>query len=419
MTLTAMLRVEKLDLSGHGVAGSFRIARALPGELVEGVISAGRMANPIIREASPDRVEPNCPHYGACGGCTLMHATDPFVAEWKASVVRKALAARGLSAPFAPVAISPPQSRRRAVFAAQRRQDGAVVGFHARASTEIVPIPECRLLEPRLVELRKALGALIAIGASRNAGLDVSVTALEPGADVAVTGSPCPTGRRIEALASWAAQAGVARLSWEGETLFQSAAPWTEFGRARVYPPPGAFLQATRHGEAALSGAVLYALRGVRRAADLFAGCGTFTLRLAEQARVHAVERDQRHLAALAEAARRTPALKPVATEARDLHKRPFLAAELKGFDAVVIDPPRAGAEAQAKELALARVPVVAMVSCNPVTFARDAAILVSAGYRLDWVQVVDQFRWSTHVELAARLALSHLPAQPPPGVEA
>jgi 23S rRNA (uracil1939-C5)-methyltransferase len=207
------------------------------------------------------------------------------------------------------------------------------------------------------------------------------------------------------ALAALTEAEDFARLAWEGEVVVTRRVPFQAMGTARVVPPPGAFLQATAEGERALVGAVRAAAGGARRVADLFAGCGTFSLPLAVGAAVLAVEGEAAMLAALAEAARRTPGLRPVRTEARDLFRRPLLAGELGGFDAVVIDPPRAGAEAQSRELARSGVPVIAAVSCDPASFARDAAILVAGGYRLDWVQPVDQFRWSGHVELAARFS--------------
>jgi 23S rRNA (uracil1939-C5)-methyltransferase len=412
-----MIRIERLDLRGEGVAGALRVARALPGEVVEGEARGGRIARPRIVTPAPDRVAAPCRHYGACGGCALMHASDRFVSDWKQSVVIRALAAQGLSAPFAPIRTSPPMSRRRATLAGRRLKSGAVVGFHGRASDTIVPIPDCRLLDPRLMALLPALEALTRAGATRGGVLALRLTALNPGADLAVEGGRSMDPGLHMDIAAIARTAGIARVSWSGETVYQSESPWLPIGRARLHLPPGAFLQATPQGEAALLAAVRTAVGRAERVADLFAGCGTFALPLAETAEVHAVDSEGGALAALDRAWRQTPGLRRITTEPRDLFRRPLEPAELAQFEAVVIDPPRAGAEAQVARLAAARVPVVAAVSCNPVTFARDAATLVRAGYRLDWVQVVDQFRWSSHVELAARLSLAHMPAQqPPPG---
>lgn len=410
-----MIRIERLDLRGEGVAGDLRVARALPDEVVEGEVQDGRIARPRIVTPSPHRVSAPCPHYGACGGCALMHASDRFVAGWKQDVVARALAAQGLSAPFAPLVTSPPASRRRATLAGRRLKQGAVVGFHGRASASVVPVPDCRLLDPALMALLPELAEVTAVGTSRGGELALTLTALRPAPDLAVTGGkPLDAGLRA-ALAGIAARAGLSRLCWSGETVYQSEAPWLPLGRARVSPPPGAFLQATPQGEAALVAAVRHAVGGVRSVIDLFAGCGTFALPLAEGAEVHAVEGEAAMTAALDRGWRGAPGLRRVTTEARDLFRRPLRPDELARAEALVIDPPRAGAEAQVEQIAAARVPVVAAVSCNPVTFARDARLLVQAGYRLDWVQVVDQFRWSAHVELAARLSLAHIPAQPPP----
>lgn len=403
------LTIERLDLRGDGIAGDLRIARVLPGEQVEGEIVQSRIARPRILQPAPERVTPICLHYRRCGGCALMHAHDGFVAGWKQAVVERALAAQGLAAPFRPILTSPPRSRRRAALSGRRLKSGALVGFHDRASDSVTAVPECQLLDPALIALLPALEAVTLAGASRKGAVALTVTALQPGPDLAVHGGkPLDAGLRAD-LAGIADAAGLSRLTWDDEPVYQSSAPWLAMGRARVFPPPGAFLQATPQGEAALVAAAREAVSGARRVADLFAGCGTFSLPLAETAEVHAVESAGEMLAALAAGWRQAQGLKQVSTEARDLFRRPLLPDELSRFDALIIDPPRAGAAAQVEEIATARVPVLAMVSCNPVNFARDTRVLADAGYRLDWVQVVDQFRWSAHVELAARLSLPHI----------
>jgi 23S rRNA (uracil1939-C5)-methyltransferase len=408
------LRVDRLGHLGDGIGttaeGERVLApRILPGEEIEGAVAGGRMAAPRILTPVPERVRAPCPHYAACGGCALQHASDAFVADWKVEVVRSALAAQGLAAPFRPMHVSPPASRRRAVLAGRRLRAGALVGFHSPASAQIVAVPDCRLLHPDLMAALPALEALVAIGGTRKGEMALALTRTEDGLDLAVRDAPTAVGAEAAALAAEAARRGFARLSWNGEVLAQRAVPRLRFGRAAVPLPPGAFVQATAEGEAALLAAVRDAVGPARRVADLFAGCGTFALPLAETAEVHAVEGDGSMLAALDAGWRGATGLRRVTTETRDLFRRPLTAPELARFDAVVIDPPRAGATAQAEALAGARVPVIAAVSCNPVTFARDARTLVQAGYRLDWVQVVDQFRWSAHVELAARLSRPHM----------
>jgi 23S rRNA (uracil1939-C5)-methyltransferase len=397
--------IDRLGLSGDGLAEGLRVPFALPGERVAGPVAEGVLAPVEVLEAAPERVVPPCLQFGTCGGCALQHAADGFLAAWKREVVVRALAARGLAAAMPPVAVSPPRSRRRAVFAGRRTKKGVLVGFHGRRSDQIVDVTECHLVRPELLAARPALAALVRTGASRSGALRLTVTASSAGPDVGVAGGKSLDAELRRALAGLAEEFDLARLAWEGEPVAVRRAPFQSMGRARVVPPPGAFLQATAEGEAALVAAVQEAVGGAGRVADLFAGCGTFALPLAERSELHAVEGDAAMLAALDAGWRGAPGLRRVTTEARDLYRRPLLAGELKRFEAVVLDPPRAGAEAQARALAGSAMARVAMVSCNPVSFARDAAILVAGGFRLDWVQVVDQFRWSGHVELAARFS--------------
>ena len=397
--------IERLGHQGDGIApGPVFVPATLPGEVVEGEISGGVMAAPKIVTPADTRVKPPCRHAKSCGGCALQHASDDFVAGWKVDVVRNALTAQGIDAPFRPIHTSPARSRRRAVFAARRTKKGALVGFHGRASGTIVEIPDCQLLRPELMAALPVAEALALQGASRKGALAVTVTLSEAGLDLAVTGGKPLDGALQLTLAQLAEAQGLARLTWEDEVIALRLPPAQPFGRAHVVPPPGAFLQATREGEAALLQAVREIVGDARKVVDLFAGAGTFSLPLAELAEVHAVEGDRAMTQALDAGWRRAQGLKRVTTEARDLFRRPLMPDELSPFtapfDAAVIDPPRAGAEAQIEQLAAAKVPVIAYVSCNPVTFARDAAQLRQAGYRLNWVQVVDQFRWSTHVEL-------------------
>jgi len=396
------LTVERLGHLGDGIAeGGILVSQALPGEVVEGEVVGRRLEGVRIVEPSPDRVRAPCPHYRTCGGCVLMHARDTWVADWKVDVARRALAAQCLAADFRPIATSPVASRRRATLAGRRTRSGAFVGFHGRSSAALVDLRECRLLRPEIVALLPTLRELTAMAATRTSEVTLSVTVTLGGAEIAVDGAlpldPPATAR----LAAMAAAAGIARIGWNGEVAVQLAVPLQEFGGTRVSPPLGAFLQATAEGERALAASVAEATAGARRVADLFAGCGTFALRLATTAAgVHAVEGSREMLAALDAGWRLSRGLCRVTTECRDLFARPLAGAELARFDAVVIDPPRAGAEAQSRALAESHLATLAYVSCNPVSFARDARILTDGGFRLDWVQVVDQFRWSPHVEL-------------------
>ena len=397
------LTIERLGHLGDGIApGPVYVARTLPGEEVAGDIEGDRIAAPKILTPSPERVSAPCRHYKGCGGCGLMHASDGFVAEWKAGVVREALQAQGIEAPIRSVSTSPPMSRRRAVFSGRRLKSGPVVGFHARASDVVVAVPDCRLVRPGLLSAMPALRDLTACLGSRKGEVRFWVTASEAGPDVEATGVPEPDGPPRLLLAGIAERHDLARLTVAGEVIVTRRPPVQDLGGIAVVPPPGAFLQATAEGEAALRNAVLEAAGKARRVADLFAGAGTFALPLARGSEVLAVESDAGLLDALNTGWRRASGLKAVTTEVRDLFRRPLEPDELSGFDAVVIDPPRAGAEVQTRRLAEACVPRIAAVSCNPVTFARDARILTDVGYILHWIDVIDQFRWSAHVELAA-----------------
>lgn len=403
-------RITRLGHQGDGIAaGPVFAPMTLPGEVVTGTLTGDRLTDLRIVKPSVERVAAPCRHYKACGGCQVMHASDAFVAAWKTDIVRTALTAQGIDAEFRPILTSPPASRRRAAFSVKRTKNGATAGFHARASDTVIDIPACQLVLPELRDALPMAQAMGVIGSSRKSELTVHVTHSTGGLDVLVTGGKPLDGPLRIALAAEVERFKLARLVWEDEQIGLRQQPAQIFGQSRVTPPPGAFLQATAQGEAALLAAVTEAVGQPARILDLFAGCGTFALPLAQNSEVHAVESEAEMLKALDQGWRQSEGLKPVTTEARDLFRRPLLADELKRYDAVVIDPPRAGAEAQTIELAGSGIGRIAFVSCNPVTFARDAKILLQAGYRLDWVQVVDQFRWSTHVELAAAFRAAHI----------
>lgn len=401
-----IVTIDRLGHLGHGIApGPIYVPGTLPGEVVEGTPEGDRLLDPKIVTPSPNRVKPPCRHARACGGCQLQHSSEPFVAAWKQEVVVNALAGQGLSAAFLPLVTSPPNSRRRATLSARRTKSGVLIGFHARASDTIAEIPDCQLLHPGILAAFPGLQALVMAGGSRTTELSLQVTLTRGGPDVVVTGGkPLDANLRLD-LARLVETHGFSRLTWDGETVALRDRPALTMGTATVVPPAGAFLQATQEGEAALLHAVRQALGPQKRIVDLFSGVGTFTLPLAAEMEVHAVEGDAAMTKALDLAARNTPNLHRISTETRDLFRRPLEPDELLTFTGAVIDPPRAGAEAQTDRLAASKIPVIAAVSCNPVTFARDAKALVAKGYRLDWVQVVDQFRWSTHIELVARLS--------------
>ena len=399
-------RVMRLGHRGDGVArtteGEVFIPFALPGEIIEGTPRDGRIDKPAIVTPSPARVKPPCPHFGTCGGCALQHASDMFLARWKSDVVRQALAARGIDFNPEPAATSGANTRRRATLAGKRTKKGALVGFHGRASDMIVPIPSCTLLDRAIIDALPWFEKLVRLGGTRRGEVAISVTTSLNGLDIGISGAKKPDMQLLSELGALARQAGFARLTWNDEIIATIAPAEQLFGEVRITPPPGAFLQATPEGQNALISAVQQAVAGAHRIADLFAGCGTFSLPPARQAEVAAIEGDADALSALQAAWRATAGMKAITTQRRDLFRRPLLTAELDQFDAVVLDPPRAGAFAQAGQLATSAVSRVVHVSCNPVTFARDADILLRGGFRLDDLTVVDQFRWSPHVELVA-----------------
>lgn len=417
MTETQTFRIDRLGHRGDGIARDdggreIFISFALPGETVAGTPEDGRIAAPAILTPAPERAAPPCPAFGACGGCALQHASEDYVADWKRDLVAAALAARGLGdTPVEPTATSPARSRRRATLSGRRTKKTAFIGFHGARSAIIEPLdPGCALLRPEIMAAREDLGELVRVIASRKGELKIAVAVSDEGLDVSAEGARTPEGSDRAALAALADKADWARLTVNDEAIVTRRPPVRAFGRARVAPPPGGFQQATAEGEAALLAELRATVGKAGRIADLFCGAGAFALPLAENAEVLAVESEPAALAALETGWRATGgALRRVIPLQRDLFRRPLLAAELKPFEAVVIDPPRAGAEAQSQalaELAAAALPGptrIGFVSCNPASFARDARILVDAGWRLTRAVPVDQFRWSPHVELVAR----------------
>jgi 23S rRNA (uracil1939-C5)-methyltransferase len=379
----------------------------LPGEQVRLDVHDGRGELVDLLRASDERTEPPCPHFGACGGCALQHwAHGPYLA-WKQDKVRLALAGEGLACDFAPPFAAPPGSRRRvALHARKGERSVARLGFKARRSWSLVEISACTIADPRLVAALPALRRLAAPFLEHpKSAPTLHVTVTETGLDVDVTGVERRGGglsadARARAARA-AAGADLARVTLAGELIYQARAPMVRLGPVLAALPPGGFLQASSAAEAAMAAFALQAVAGAHRVADLFCGLGTFTFRLAQQAAVLAADADAGAIQALRSAAGTGAGLKPITAEARDLFRRPVLAQELKGMDAVLFDPPRAGAALQAGQIAASKVAVVVGVSCDPATFARDARILADGGLKLQRVMVVDQFLWSPHVELA------------------
>jgi 23S rRNA (uracil1939-C5)-methyltransferase len=345
--------------------------------------------------------QPLCRHFGTCGGCTYQDMQAGAYRAFKRERVVHALA--GLeNAELGDFVEIGPGTRRRAAFKAEKLKGVARIGFHATASHDIVDMQECRLLTPQLLSLVPRLREMMTALLDEGEKAELFVTETANGPDLAIRWGCTLSAPLVTKAAQQAAKLKLARVTANGETLAELAGAFVTFGKARVALPPNGFLQPTQAGQAELQARVAEGVKGSKTVTDLFAGCGTFALVLALEARVHAVEQDRAAIDALAAAARITQGLKPLTTELRDLFKRPLSVPELARFDAVVLDPPRAGAVAQIREIANSRVRRIVYVSCNPASFARDARLLVDGGYRMGRVTQVDQFLWSSHIELLA-----------------
>ncbi|MBY4629148.1 class I SAM-dependent RNA methyltransferase [Rhizobium croatiense] len=412
---TETVTIEKLGAQGDGIAGSAAgpvyVPFSLPGETVAiaRVKSQGTIMS--ITTPSPDRQEPPCRHFGpdgvngTCGGCTLQHLADAPYRAFKRQLVVDALKSKGLTPDVGEIVPARPGERRRVVFAARKTEKDMLIGFNQAESHHIVAIEECPISSAGVVARLPAIKAIAASLATSADPFRVAVLETLSGLDIAADDiKKLSDPQRRKAIETVLGLRGIARVTLNGEILVEPAKPLIDFGGVEVSPPPGGFAQATKPAEEAMVELVLAHAGKAKRIADLFAGTGTFSLRLARIGRVHAVEAEATALAALDQAARKSQGLKPVSVEKRDLFRRPLMTQEFKPFDMVVFDPPRAGAEFQCKELARSGVKKIAAVSCNPLTLARDLQILVEGGYRITGVTPIDQFLWTSHVEVVATL---------------
>jgi 23S rRNA (uracil1939-C5)-methyltransferase len=357
-----------------------------------------------IERASPERITPFCQYFGACGGCAIQHWQPEAYRAWKRQIVVDMLDHAGIVCEVAAIVDAHGAGRRRITVHARRGSDGELrTGFAAANSHAIVAISDCPILDPGLRGALDAARALAEALKPASKPLDIQVTSASNGLDVDVRGSGPLTTALIATLSDIAQRHGLARLTRHGELVLMRNPPVIEIGAAQVMLPPGSFLQATLAGEEALAALVAGHCKRAKHIADLFCGVGPFALRLAARARISAFDSDAGAVTALAKAVTSASGLKPVKAEARDLFRRPLMPQELRDYDTVVFDPPRQGAQAQVKQLAASKIPVVIAVSCNVATFARDARVLIDGGYRLENVTPVDQFRHTPHVELVAR----------------
>ncbi|PAQ10110.1 class I SAM-dependent RNA methyltransferase [Mesorhizobium temperatum] len=406
--MNARFTITRLGSQADGVAetetGELFIPFTLPGETVTAAREKDRATLMSVLEASPLRIDPACRHFTECGGCAIQHLEAEAYHRWKRDKVAHALNSKGITCDIDALVPCAPQTRRRVVFTARRSEAGMLLGFVRALSSEIISIEECPISLPEIVAKLDRLTALAELVCATTKSFRMTVTATGSGLDVAVheSGKLGENQRRV--ASNFVIAQGLARLSIDGEIIIEPKKPVVMFGDIAVAVPPGAFLQATEAAEQAMADIVGRHLARAKKVADLFAGCGSFALRLAAKSEVHAVEGDAAALSALDRAFRFASGLKRVTSERRDLFRRPLTFKELNAFDGIVFDPPRAGAEDQSKQIARSDVPLVAAVSCNPVTLARDLRILIDGGYALKSVTPIDQFLWSPHVEAVALL---------------
>lgn len=408
--MTQTLTIARMGHQGDGIAetpnGLVFVPGALPGEVISAEVKDGRAEQFDLLEPSPDRRPIHSETYAECGVAPMQHwADEPYLA-WKREVVIQTLAREGIETEVEATVAVPQASRRRLALHARSGPGGRVLlGFKARRSWRLVELTDCPVSDPALIAALPGLAKVAApfLGHPKSAPT-LHVTLTDTGLDVDVTGVEKKSGgltadARARAIAA-AHEADLARLSLDGDTLVMARQPRITFGRATVPLPPGAFLQAAPAAEAAMVSRAVEAVRGAKKVADLFCGAGTFTFPLAEVAGVIAADSSAASIAALKAGVSTAQGLKTIEAQARDLFRRPLSPYDLKGCEAIVIDPPRAGALEQTQQLPGTKAGLVVGVSCNPQTFARDARILIDAGFRLEKVTPIDQFLWSTHVEL-------------------
>lgn len=393
--------IERLGGKGDGVATRdgepLYVPFALPGERWR--LGADRAA--VRLSDSPERAEPVCRHFLQCGGCLAQHMSPALYRDWKRGLVVEAFRHRGIEAEVEPLAVVDAASRRRAFLGVERRGAAVIIGFREEGQHTLVDMAECPVLDPLIVAAVPGLRALAKIVMADRVGGRLVVTKLDRGLDVSFDNGRKDLSPHEKAEAGALAQAlALARLVVGGELVVAAGKPVVTIGGVAVEIEPGVFLQAVPEAERQLADLCLKALpKSVKTVADLFSGVGTLSLPLARRASVTAYDSDKRAIAALSGAVRHAQGLKPVTALVRDLFRDPLSVRELTAFDAVVLDPPRAGAAAQAERLAKSKVPLVIAVSCSPATLARDARVLIDGGYRMGPVTPIDQFLYSAHVE--------------------
>lgn len=415
--MSARFTIARLGAQADGIAETERgpvfIPFTLPGEAVTAAREKDRATLMAVLEASPLRKDPPCRHFGACGGCAIQHLEDTAYRKWKRGKVVEALRSRGIDSPVAELVPCLPRSRRRVTMTARRTDSGMILGYLKAMSHHIIDVEECPIARPEIEAALPVLRVLADLICHTSDPFRMLVTMTASGLDIAASGAGKLPNLARMAVSDFVIREGFSRLSIDGEVIVEPKKPVVMFGSVPVSPPPGGFLQAVEAAEEAMAQLVVSHLRKAKKIVDLFAGSGAFALRLATKSEVHAVEADAPALTALHNGFRFASGLKKVTVERRDLFRRPLNPKELGAYDGLVFDPPRAGAEEQARQIAGSDVPLVAAVSCNPATLARDLRILVDGGYAVTSVTPIDQFLWSPHVEAVVLLEKPRKRARP------
>ncbi|MDE2648113.1 MAG: RsmD family RNA methyltransferase [Paracoccaceae bacterium] len=391
-----------LNSRAEGVtADGTRVPRALPGEEV----ALGKENKFKIILPSKDRITPVCTHYKGCGGCSMQHATQSFIKDWKSNVIKSCLSARGLETIIKPILTSKINSRRRVTLHGMKTKKSVTVGFFKRNTHELISTPSCELVNPEILSAFSLFEEITLIGATRKSIIEISVTVSKAGLDLNILNGKKLDNQNIMKITGLCESFNIARITWNEDLLANFLNPTIVFQGIAITPPPNAFLQATEQGQEILIANAMLSVFDSDKVIDLFSGCGTFALPAAKRSEVLAIDKTKSMLTAIDQAWRGTTGLKKVTSRSQDLFKEPVGKEELNSFDAAIIDPPRVGAEAQSHELAKSHIKRISSVSCNPRTFSRDAKILVDSGFKLDWVQPIDQFLWSSHIELVAQFS--------------
>lgn len=408
----AELTIDHVGVRGDGIAhgdqGPIYIPLTLQGERVLADVVKSRGVLQEVLDKSPSRIAPICEHFGVCGGCATQHMDGQTYSDWKLSIVQDALQKAGIDTPIKMTGNCEAGERRRVTLTAKKSNEGTQLGYHQAASNQLVPINQCPVTSSNITDHLAHLNDIARVITLHSKPTQLTITALDNGLDISVSGEFAIGEQEIQAvIKKVVAGKVVKRLNFNDQVLVETEPLTTSFGGITVFPPSGSFLQASKRAELLMVDIVSKHLKSCKKVADLFSGCGTFTFQLARKSQVHAAEMSGAALNSIDSAFRMQQGLKQVTTERRDLFRRPLMRDELKHFQGVVFDPPRAGAETQAKQLARSVVKKIAAVSCNPTSLARDLTILTDGGFKIKSITAIDQFLFSAHVEVVALLERS------------